>query len=182
MTFSYELSGTPLEKLLELYREGNPDAFTEFYKRTNKFIYNFLRTYLSAADEADEVFQETYFRIHKYVSTYDTSKKAIVWLISISRNCLRDYLRVKMKNKEMMVNELSENLASSDRADALIKLESLISEICAELTREETKILLDRLLQEDSYEELAQKYGVTTETARQRVSRILRKLKDTLKN
>ena len=178
MIFSYKLNAVPLEKLLELYGDGNPDAFTEFYKRTKKFIYNFVRSHLRDQSEADEVFQEIYFRVHKYIATYDSSKKAIVWLISISRNCVRDYLRARISSRESAMEKMEDLAEARDRTDSSTMLNSLISEICDELSKEEASLLLERILHEDSYEEISERHGISEDNTRQRLSRSLKKLKD----
>ncbi len=169
-----------LEELLVLYKDCSVEAFEEFFRRTKKLVYNFLLKRLGNAADADDVFQETYFRVHKYVSSYNSEKKALVWLMFVARNAMID--RIKARQKDVNDTELTEFIAAKDNTDEQSIFKSLINELFENLAPDEVSLLADRIFNEESYDELSAKHGLTPANARQKISRILKKLREGLIN
>lgn len=67
-----------LEFLLARYRDSDPEAFREFYRRTKTLVLHFLLRNLKNRADAEDVFQETYFRVHRYVASYDQERNGVV--------------------------------------------------------------------------------------------------------
>ncbi len=178
--FSYKLREIPIEKLLELYKEGNPDAFTEFYRRTNKFVFNLIRLKVPSQSHAEDVFQDVYLRVHKYILTYDSERKAMVWLTSIARNTLVDFYKANAK-KELPDSDAVDLVTVEGSQVDDIKFKDALVQLYKELSEEEAEMVIDRVIHGDSFDELALKYEITSVNARQKITRLFKKLRLTFK-
>ncbi len=165
-----------LEELLELYKGSSPEAFNEFFNRTKKLVYNYLRKRLGNASDADDVFQETYLRVHKYVYTYNPEKKAIVWLMFIARHAMID--RCNARKKEMANSEMVDRLVAKDATDEQSMFSSLVNHLFKDLSSEEVSLISSRIFNEDSYEDIAREYGISEVNARQKISRVLKRFRE----
>lgn len=168
------------EDLLSLYKDLNKTAFDEFFKRNSPIIFSFIASRLQNASEAEEVLQDTFFRIHKYILKYDPSQNAMSWTFTIARNCLLDCIAKRKKLTEIKeeahrVSEM-QTIENNFQQEAHDQLQHLLSLLPAE----ERRLLEERFFAEISYEELAKTQGVTPAGVRQRISRIVRKLRQNL--
>lgn len=165
-----------LEELLTRYRDSDPVAFREFYRRTKVLVFHYLSQRLRNRADAEDVFQETYFRVHRYVGTYDPARSGATWLLSIARNAMIDRLKATRRAPES--NEaLIQASAGPSRADELSTLRSLFEDACRTMSPEEIGLLFQRVFLESSFEEIAEERQITPANARQRLSRLLRRIK-----
>ncbi len=81
------------EQLVELYRGGREEAFTELVKRYQRELFHFLVRFLSSRAAAEDVFQEAFLQVHISIDSFDTSRRFRPWLFTISANKARDWLR-----------------------------------------------------------------------------------------
>jgi RNA polymerase sigma-70 factor, ECF subfamily len=167
----------PLEHLLERYRRSDSQAFKEFFRRTNKLVFNFLVWKLRNRAAAEEVMQEAYFRIHRYIATYDSSRNAVTWIMAIVRNAMLDHVAANRKMQTSVPIDQEELPSTEIGPDQLAEFRQLIGQLSAQLTPDEVMLLSERVLSGASHEEIADKYQITVASARQRVSRLLRRLK-----
>lgn len=172
-----EIDSATLEELLERYSKSDPEAFTKFFNRTNRLVYNFLVMKLGNRVEAEDVLQDTYFRIHRYISSYDRDRNALAWIMSIARNALIDH--VKRKGETGPLADVSELQLASELPgpERLVEFRQLAVQICEGLTLEERDLVIDRIINDWSYDEIAEEHGISVENARQKISRLIRRLR-----
>lgn len=161
------------EQLLKQYQQGQLSAFEAFYYRNQSLIFNFLRMRLGNENDANDAFQETFFRIHKYIFHYDPTQKALAWVFSIAKNVAIDIQTKLSKTKEITDVEIDSISVVTHSQQARDELE----EILKSLTEEERILLKTRFIDDDSYENMAKNFGISEANARQKVSRLVRKLK-----
>lgn len=168
------------EELLARYKNLDKEAFNEFFRRNSPIVFSFIASRLNNHSEAEEVMQDTFFRIHKYVLKYDPEQNAMSWVFTIARNCLLDQVSKRKKHselkQEMVVHHEMQSVENSFQAEAKDQLDNLLGS----LSLEDRQLLEDRFLNEDSYEELAKEQDVSPAGVRQRISRIVRKLRENL--
>ena len=166
------------EQLLKRYQTSDPEAFEEFYLRNKKIVFNFLLARLGNAQDAEEVFQESFLRIHRQILKYDARKSALSWTFSIARNAAIDLLR-KKRVRQGVVNKVNlDNLKSEGfRIDLAIEARQELGRLLVDLNEQEQKIITDKLIEQKSYSEIAIELGCAEGSARQKVSRLLRKLR-----
>lgn len=165
-----------LEELLADYGKGGAASFREFFARTRAVVYGYLRKRLPSGEAADDVFQDTYFRVHRYVTSFDPSGNALAWLLRIAHSCLNDHLRKRYRTPEVATENVPEAALDARGEDAVI-IKDLLLQATIALTDDEIRLILERFVEGDSYDDIAERRSWTAVNARQRLSRALRKLK-----
>jgi RNA polymerase sigma-70 factor, ECF subfamily len=167
-----------IDDLLARYQEADAAAFDEFFKLTQQSVYGYFLSKFRSREDADEGFQETYLRIHKYVMSYDRSKNGQTWVFSIARNVFIDILKKRRLNLPLEdVEEVAATGTSNDSLHLIIvrrQLESLLHPLSAE----EYNLLESRLLEDRSFEDISEAMKVSPANLRQRYSRLIRRLKE----
>ena len=74
------------EELLARYQSLDSDAFDLFFERNHSLVFNYLLSRLKNRPEAEEAFQQTFLRIHRYIQSYDPAQNAVGWVFTIARN------------------------------------------------------------------------------------------------
>jgi RNA polymerase sigma-70 factor (ECF subfamily) len=82
-------------EMLARHIDGDPRAFEELVGRFGPKVYGFLtRSGIQAATK-DDLFQETFMRVHVSARRYDPRYPFRVWLFAIANNVLRSHYRKK---------------------------------------------------------------------------------------
>ena len=161
------------EELLKHYQKGEFLAFDTFYKRNHKIVFCFLLKKVNNQEIAEDILQEVFCRVHKYILKYDPNKNAINWILTIAYNAMISNWRKREENLELSEVVDTKRLSADDQ----IVLQKEIEILLASLEEADQKILLDRLLDEKSFEEIGKEHKISTVNARQKVSRILKRLR-----
>lgn len=74
-------------------RDGEDRAFAELLQRHKPSLYGFVRRYVSDADAAVDVVQETFVAAWRALARYDARRPFAVWLRAIALNKCRDRAR-----------------------------------------------------------------------------------------
>ena len=166
------------EQLLERYQNLDEKAFDEFFRRNSSLIFAFIASRLGVRSEAEEIVQETFFRIHKYILRYDPSQNAMSWTFTIAKNCLIDH--VAKRKKQFAVTEQLRTHASHNEEDPDFQenARTYLEKSLKNLSNAERQLIEQRFLAEKTYDEIAELEGITAAGVRQRLSRILRKLRN----
>ena len=161
------------ETLMQNYQLVEFDAFNQLYQRHHRRVFGFLRQRGLSREEAEEVFQNTFIKIHQKRLRYDVSYPFQAWLFTITRSALIDFIRKKQQIHKIAQHQNS-NQAESVLTDELPHL------ALDTLSEQEQTIIKERYFQEKSYEEIAESLGLSAENIRQKLSRSLKKLKNIL--
>jgi RNA polymerase sigma-70 factor, ECF subfamily len=78
--------------LLEAHRGGDPQAFAELVRRHGPSVLGYLRKMTGNADTADDLFQETFRRVHEKAHTLK-SDRFKPWLFTIATRLALDGFR-----------------------------------------------------------------------------------------
>ena len=161
------------EELLKYYQKGEFSAFDAFFKRNHKIVFCFLLKKVNNQEIAEDILQEVFYRVHKYILKYDPNKNAINWVLTIAYNAMVSNWRKRDGTLELPEIVDSKRLSADDQLELQKEIELLLTS----LKESDRKILLDRLLDEKSFEEIGKEHKISTVNARQKVSRILKRLR-----
>ena len=115
-----------LEGLMRLAQSGNKKAYADLLRAITPLIKAFVAKRISNTADVDDVVQETLLSIHHAGHTYDTNRSFKVWMFTISRNRLNDYLRRNYKNRtftEISLNDLTFEISADDVTEGPIQSE-----------------------------------------------------------
>lgn len=80
-------------EMLARHIEGDPRAFEELVGRFGPKVYGYLVRAGVRAETQDDLFQETFMRVHLSARRYDPHYPFRVWLFAIAHNVLRSHFR-----------------------------------------------------------------------------------------
>jgi len=174
----------PDEKLVELYRGGQTDAFAVLVRRYEKGLFHFLLRFVNKPAAADDVFQETFLQVHISIDSFDTSRSFRPWLFTIAANKARDWLR---RSKQQASSALSTPIdaAAADGREFADLLEAdipmpadvaenretqqLVQKVVADMPDHLREILLLAYFERFAYKQIAEMLGLPLGTVKSRL-------------
>lgn len=83
--------------LAQFYKSKDPSYFRALFRRYQNRVYNAAYRILGNTDEAEEVVQETYLKVHENLGRFRRESTFAAWLFRIAHNCCLDTLRQKQR-------------------------------------------------------------------------------------
>lgn len=158
------------EDLLAKYQQGDLKAFEAFYERNHKLIFYFLISRVSSQSVAEDLLQDTFLKMHRNITRYDPRQKALPWVFTIARNNLIDHMR---KSKDVS----HEDMDIFAQAESAESAQDEVGSMLSSLNADERKLIEERFLADQSYEQIAAKEKSSPVAVRKRVSRAMSKLR-----
>ncbi len=168
----------------ELLQANDADAFVELYDRHVAQIHAWARARVGehAADLTAEVFARAWLARGRFRD--EGGGSAAPWLLGIAANALRESLhKAAVESKARRKLGLPPALVPDDGLEALeerLSLPAAALRAIRDLRPSEREILTLRVVEERPYREIAERLGCTSQAARLRVSRALRRLHATV--
>jgi RNA polymerase sigma-70 factor (ECF subfamily) len=100
-----------LDTALTRYAAGDEAAFDALYRLLSPRLYAFCLRLTRRRSEADDLFQETFLKIHRSRATYVPHAVALHWAFAVCRSVYLDRLRYRKRRPED-VAETEEGLAA----------------------------------------------------------------------
>lgn len=164
-----------LETLLIAYQRGDAEAVAELIRAVNPLLYRYFRWHPGMREEAPDLLQEAWLRIHKARATYQAGRPARPWLYAIARYTLLDAMRRKSRQvrREISLNdELDRRLCPSP--ESVLEMRQLVERLPAG----QQEVL--RLLKVDglTLEEAAELTQSSVGSVKQRAHRAYQRLRE----
>ena len=81
------------EELMCQYQKGDMLVMDEILRRYKNPVYHFIHRLSRNAEEAEDIAQEVFLRVHQYRARYTPSGKFSTWIFSIAHNLFIDSVR-----------------------------------------------------------------------------------------
>lgn len=167
------------EQLMELYQKGDAAAFELIYQRFASRILGFLRQKTGSDRKAQDLTQEVFLKLHRSRDQYNQMLPLAPWIFSISRSVFLD--SVKKKTREDLTapeefDQIEDPKAEMDSGS----LSEESSKALNTLPESQKQAVSLRVLDEATFEEIAERLSTSPENARQLFSRGMKKLKSSL--
>ncbi|MCX6152502.1 MAG: RNA polymerase sigma factor [Ignavibacteriales bacterium] len=149
------------EEILHRCKSGDTMAFREIVKKYQKYAFILTFKILLNEDDAKDVVQETFIRIWKHISVYNSQIKFTTWIYKIVTNLCYDKLRSDKRKEKIMDNKLEvENLlvAVKDSNELIMEnkqLAGIIENLAEELSQKQRMVFILRDLQDLSIKEVS---------------------------
>lgn len=130
------------QQLVERYLAGNEEALSELIQRYLQAIYNFAFRYAGNADDAEDIVQDTFVKVWRYIKRYDPNKKFSVWLFTIAKNTALDWLK---KKRPVAFSTLSDPAEDFNFEDQLADDSSIEADLDERYTSERVAQEIDKL-------------------------------------
>ena len=153
------------DELVELVRYGEEDAAGELIKRYYTSILRYCKWHCSDTHKAEDLTQETFYRLFKNLSGYKGKNKFKAYLYTIANHlCIDESRKISfypLEGEENIINECNEILQLEDKTE--------INRLLNILPEEQKEAVILRYGEELSYKEIAKVMGCNMRTAQSRV-------------
>ena len=178
-------------KLVRRLRQRDEEAFCELVRVYQHKVFNVIFRILGDRAEAEDVAQEVFVAIFKYIDGFRGESKFSTWVYRIATNHARNRLKYlsrrsyrdhqNFEDSHDSVKENSPLSSTIDRPDELLlgkELESVIQEGLATLSEIHRTILVLRDVEHLSYQEIAEIVELPEGTVKSRLFRARVALKE----
>jgi len=168
-----------LQILIKKSADGDEEAFEELLALIVPTLYKDLNRYLDNKHDIDDILQESIWKIWSSIDRVDSQAEPLAFFRKITYNTLMSFFRKKKKQEiyippeEFLYIETQEEETKSSQDNLSDELKGLLNK----LPDRYRKAITLRYVDEKSYKEIAQIMNVSEDTARQLVSRGIKKLK-----
>ena len=182
-----EYNSAEVSALIVRCQAGDRLAFDALVARYQRYVFNLIYQHLGRTDDLDDVAQEVFLRIYKFIRKYRGNASLESWIYKIVLNYCRTHARRRsvwnrifglqssMRSEDDRGYEVLDTLPSETYDPAkTIEQRSLaenILEAVHSLPDIYRDILVMREVNELSYEEIAQILGISIGTVKSRISR-----------
>jgi RNA polymerase sigma-70 factor, ECF subfamily len=101
-------SGPSQEQLVEVVLRAQKGSFEDFQKLYDLYaraIYNFIWKLVGSAEDAEDLTQETFLKVHSELRTLRDPSQFRFWLYRIARNEVYQKLRRKQRSSEVSIDD-----------------------------------------------------------------------------
>lgn len=172
------------EDVVVRLQKKDPEAFSAFYTKSVNRFYRYLKAnYFLTDAEKDDLLSDFYLKCRTNIEKYDPLYNLETFIWTMFRNLLKDYFK---KSKEVHPDEEelidAAGVTDEDQVDILEKDFQMekIQQAMTQLDGPFQEVLFFKFIEEKTYEEIGQILILGQDAVRQRVSRALKKLKETL--
>jgi RNA polymerase sigma-70 factor (ECF subfamily) len=177
-------------ELMGRYSRGEDCVFNDLYSAIAGRLYRFCMRLAGRRGDADDLFQETFLRIHRARATYLLGAKFWPWMYAIARAVHIDSLRYRRRHPEELgasddvgAQDLPRVARGADGPEAAAQAHALVDVVSRELDRmsEKNRTAYVLLREEElSVREAALVLGTTVDVVKQRAHRAYRLLRAAL--
>ncbi|TMA91770.1 MAG: sigma-70 family RNA polymerase sigma factor [Deltaproteobacteria bacterium] len=167
--------------LVKAAQTGDAQAFRALVERYQRRVVQLALAMTKDADEAMDIAQETFVRVHRYLPSFKGDSSFFTWTYRIAMNLCLDAQRRKGRLERVDVEQGDEAeieaamdppsaaLAGPQRQALNAELRDRIEEALASLSENHRAILLLREVEGLSYEDLAKVLGIRKGTVMSRL-------------
>ncbi len=179
------------KSLIDAHRQGDPTAFSELVRRYGDSILGYLMRMSGNHHQAEDLFQETFKRVHEKAHTFRGGKFKS-WLFTIATHVAIDGLRRRRRMQVVSLNQKldctdqdSEELSAVALADdsyepsreaAKAEQAELVRDAIESLPARQRATLVLAYYQQLSYPKVAEVLGCSLGTVKTQMYRALRTL------
>ncbi|MEZ5365862.1 MAG: sigma factor [Bryobacterales bacterium] len=102
------VASAELETLMERYQQADPEATKELVDRLSPMLLRFLAGPMQTRDQAEDMLQDCWMRIHRARHTYRPGAPLLPWVFAIARHARVDAYRKRSQitRRELISEDL----------------------------------------------------------------------------
>ena len=168
-------------------RDGDMAAFAELVERYERPITNFCQRMVLSREDAEDLAQESFVRIYRYLDRLKPSAKFSTLLFGIARNLALNFIRdsgrrgrgvtYSLTDEHMEERALEDESMRPDRSARLREIDQMIEEGMALLSPKHREVLVLRELNGLNYKSIAEIVKCRKGTVKSRIARAREQLR-----
>ncbi len=174
-----------IDELIEQAKDGSHIAFEELVRLTYKDTYTLAFRLTGDEEDASDVVQETYLRVHKGLKKFRGDAQFSTWMHRITANCANTFLGRRGRNRtdelpdDSVVIDLNPASDPVHRAD-IGDLRAQLTEALLSLPPKLRAVVVLRDIYDLPHESIAAELGITESAAKVRLHRARKRLRERL--
>jgi len=177
------------EELIARFQEGDIYAFEQLVRKYKEPLLNFVYRFIGDLVEAEDIVQDTFYRVYKNKHYYKEVAKFSTWIYTIAGNLAKTELRRRRRKKFFSIHKETQTEKELDLPDLsngpevqtnTIITEKIIQKAISNLPQKFRQVIVLRDIQGFSYEEISSIIKVPLGTVKSRVNRARLRLQDDL--
>jgi RNA polymerase sigma-70 factor (ECF subfamily) len=167
-----------LDRWMERYQQADPDAPAALVGALSPALLRFFKSQVASREQADDLLQETWMRIHRVRHTYRPGEPVLPWIYAIARRVRVDGYRrtLRITLHEITMDVLPERPAHAEARNPIPAFETLVAAL-PEAQREVVTMLKVGGL---NLEEVARATSSTVGAVKQKAHRAYERLRKLL--
>lgn len=163
------------EELVVLYAEGDNAAFDQLLDRYKSSIHSYIFFIVRNKELTEDIFQETFVKVIMTIKQgrYSEVGKFKAWITRIAHNLIIDYFRQERSGQVISNDEVEVDLFNNCKLcegtveDRIVHCQVLtdVRRLVEHLPENQREVLEMRYYQDLSFKEIAEKTGVSINTA-----------------
>ena len=165
------------QDLVQLFLKGHSSSLDELLQRHKSKIYSFILSKVKNQALAEDIFQDAFFKVITSLKKgkYNEEGKFLPWVMRISHNLVIDHFRkqkrIPIVGKSKMFEDFDifdviDNKESTKEQDLIVVEQTqLLKNLIQALPNNQREVLIMRHYEDLSFKEIAEKTGVSINTA-----------------
>ena len=176
--------------LVALANDGDMDAFTELIQRYERQLVNFCQRMIQSREDAEDIAQESFVRVYRYLDRLTPSAKFSTLLFGIARNLTLNFIRdsgrrgrgvtYSLTDDDNQERSLEDDSLRPDRAARLAEIDGLIGVGLDMLSPKHREVLILREINGLDYNTIAEIVKCRKGTVKSRIARAREQLRQNL--
>jgi RNA polymerase sigma-70 factor (ECF subfamily) len=167
-------------------RDGDAEAFRNLVERHSRSVFRLAYRLTGSEPDAEDVVQETFFRVHRQLDRFEQHSSFSTWLYRITVNCAYDLMRKRRRHDDRHESidagpdgppPLPAAGAAPDRQVFNFEMRKMIVNALDSLSHMERAAVILRHYEGLSIGEIGQILGLGTSAAKHSVFRAVRKMR-----
>ena len=165
---------TPDSKLVGDYINGNETSLEILIKRHQQRLFSFIYSKVKDRDITEDIFQDTFIKVIRTLKkgNYNEEGKFLPWVVRISHNLIIDHFRKsnrmpKFRNTDEfdIFSVLGDDVLNAEKKIIKEQIHADVRELINELPEEQKEVLVMRIYNDMSFNEISEITGVSINTA-----------------
>lgn len=165
-----------LEQIIYQVKQGNLQQFNQIIGCYQEPLYHYIYCIVNCTQDAEDIVQDTFLMAIRKIRQYKSDTKFSAWIYRIARNISYNYIK---KQKKILLLDCTHITAILEDSNSKLitenDLQRRMNEVFQRMTFQEKNILVLRIYEEKSYEEIAYIMKISQSTCRKRYERARKK-------
>ncbi len=161
-----------LEQIIFQVKHGDLQQFNRIIECYQKPLYHYIYCIVNCTQDAEDIVQDTFLMALSKINQYKSDTKFSAWMYRIARNISYNYIK---KRKRILLFDCSDiTTMIEDRNPSFVienDLQQRMKEVFQRMTFQEKHILVLRIYEEKSYEEIAYIMKISQSACRKKYER-----------
>jgi len=173
------------ETLIKRVKKGDCDAFCPLVERYKMPLYKVMYRMVYNRDDAEDLVEEAFVKAFRAISRFEIGRPFYAWLCRIAVNNAINYIRKERRVQVQPIETLEYKLVAKKGNPVEMTRQKLLQEriasAMAKLPEDYRTILVLRVEEEFSYDEISKILKIPKGTVMSRLARARQKLKELFK-